>query len=97
MPASCWLTTPGNARAEQLLAGAGWVRLQQAAAGMGLAMQPFSQALQEYPEMAEPFREIHAFAGVEAPARVQGLFRFGYGKKEPPAPRWPLETRLVAI
>lgn len=92
-----WLTTPGNARAEQLRAGAGWVRLQQAAAGMGLAMQPFSQALQEYPEMAEPFREIHAFAGVEAPARVQGLFRFGYGKKEPPAPRWPLETRLVAI
>lgn len=92
-----WLTTPGNARAEQLRAGAGWVRLQQAAAGTGLAMQPLSQALQEYPEMAEPFREIHAFLGVEAPARVQGLFRFGYGKKEPPAPRWPLKARLVAI
>lgn len=92
-----WLTTPGNSRSAQLRAGAGWVRVQQAAAAAGLSMQPFSQALQEYPEMAGPFREIHAFAGVEAPGRVQGLFRFGYGKKEPPAPRWPLRSRLIAI
>ena len=92
-----WLATSGNSRTDQLRAGAGWVRLQLAATSLGLAMQPFSQALQEYPEMAGPFREIHAFAGVEAPARMQGLFRFGYGKKEPPAPRWPLETRLIEV
>ncbi|WP_165793580.1 Acg family FMN-binding oxidoreductase [Hyphococcus luteus] len=90
-----WLTTENNSRKDQLRSGAGWVRLQQAAAGMGLSMQPFSQALEEYPEMAEILEEIHDFAGLRAPARMQGLFRFGYGKDEPPAPRWPLETRLV--
>ncbi len=90
-----WLTTEDNTRQDQLRAGAGWVRLQQAAAGIGLSMQPFSQALEEYPEMAEILEETQEFAGLRAPARMQGLFRFGYGKGEPPAPRWPLETRLV--
>jgi len=67
---------------------------------MGLAMQPFSQALQEYPEMAEIFEEIHDFTGVRAPrsaldGRLQGLFRFGYARPSAPAPRWPLQTRLI--
>lgn len=95
-----WLSTAGNSRTDQLRAGAGWVRLQQAATAMGLAMQPFSQALQEYPEMAELFEEIHDFTGIRAPrseadGRLQGLFRFGYAKPAGPSPRWPLETRLI--
>ncbi len=95
-----WLATTGNSRTDQLRAGAGWVRLHLAATSMGLAMQPFSQALQEYPEMSELFEEIHDFSGVRAPrsalgGRLQGLFRFGYAKFSPPAPRWPLETRLI--
>ncbi len=96
-----WLSTAGNSRTDQLRAGAGWVRLQQAAALAGLSMQPLSQALQEFPEMSEIFEEIHDFTGIRAPAsalagRLQGLFRFGYAKAGPPAPRWPLETRLIA-
>lgn len=95
-----WLSTAGNARTDQLRAGAGWVRLQLAATAAGLSMQPFSQALQEFPEMAALFEEIHEAFGVPVPAtpldgRVQGLFRFGYGGGEPPSPRWPLKTRLV--
>ncbi len=96
-----WLSTSGNSRTDQLRAGAGWVRLQLAASAMGLAMQPFSQALQEFPEMAEMFEEIHDFTGIRAPrgegdGRLQGLFRFGYAKPSAPSPRWPLETRLIA-
>lgn len=91
-----WLSTQGNSRTDQLRAGAGWVRLQLAAAGLGLSMQPFSQVLQEFPEMAEKFEEIHDFTGIRAPGRVQGLFRFGYGKALPPSPRWPLATRVIA-
>ncbi|MEZ5893570.1 MAG: hypothetical protein R3C58_10595 [Parvularculaceae bacterium] len=90
-----WLATGGNSREDQISAGAGWVRLQLAAAATGLSMQPFSQALQEYPEMAELYEEIHDFTGVRKPAIVQGLFRFGYGPKAGPAPRWPLKTRLI--
>lgn len=90
-----WLSTANNTRTDQIRAGAGWVRLQQAAAAAGLSMHPLSQALQEYPEMAEMYEEIHDFAMIRLPARVQGLFRFGYGKAEPAAPRWPMESRLV--
>lgn len=95
-----WLSTEGNSRADQLRAGAGWVRLQLAATAQGLAMHPLSQALQEFPEMAEMFEEIHDFTGVKPPAdaragRIQGLFRFGYAKPSAPAPRWPLKTRLI--
>jgi hypothetical protein len=64
-------------------------------------MQPFSQALQEFPEMTEMFEEIHDFVGIRLPVRtedgrVQGLFRFGYAKVSPPAPRWPLMSRIIA-
>ncbi len=90
-----WLSTANNTRTDQLRAGAGWVRLQQAAAGLGLAMQPLSQALQEYPAMSEIYEEIHDFAGIRLPARMQGIFRFGYVKTEPASPRWPMESRLI--
>lgn len=91
-----WLSTGDNTRADQLAAGAGWVRLQLAATQEGLAMQPLSQVLQEFPEMADLFEEMHDFAGVTPPGRVQGLFRFGYAKFPPPAPRWPLSSRIIA-
>ena len=91
-----WLTSDGNSRTDQLNIGAGWVRMNMAAALTGLSMHPLSQALQEFPEMAGPFAAVHEFAGVEAPGRVQGLFRFGYAKTPPPAPRWPLASRIIA-
>ncbi|WP_375204722.1 Acg family FMN-binding oxidoreductase [Hyphococcus sp.] len=96
-----WLSTAGNSRTDQLRAGAGWVRLHLAATQRGLSMQPLSQVLQEFPEMAEYYEEIHDFTGIRAPqgprdGRLQGLFRFGYGATPAPAPRWPLETRLIA-
>lgn len=96
-----WLSTPSNSRTDQLNAGAGWMRLHLAATREGLAMHPLSQVLQEFPEMAEKFEEIHDFTGVRMPqdradGRLQGLFRFGYAKFPPPSPRWPLESRLIA-
>lgn len=95
-----WVTSEGNSRTDQLAAGAGWVRLQLAATKAGIAMHPLSQALQEFPEMAGPFREIHDATGAAPPAgdragRIQGLFRFGYAKFPPPAPRWPMTSRIV--
>ena len=93
-PAFAWLTSPGNRRIDQLQAGRDWVRLQLAAAAGGLAFHPLSQALQEFPEMADPFRDIHAALGIADLARVQGLFRLGYADAPRPSPRWPLESRL---
>lgn len=92
--AHLWQVSAKNTRADQIATGAGWMRLNLAATGEGLALQPMSQALQEYPEMAELYADIH---GRLAPGgeTVQMLARAGYGPDVPPSPRWPIESKIV--
>jgi nitroreductase len=94
-PTFLWFSSSGNSRSEQLDSGAVWIRLQLAAAAVGVGFHPLSQVLEEYSEMAEPFAEIHDRLGVTLPGRIQGLFRLGYAGGQPPAPRWPLESRII--
>jgi len=92
--AYCWLTTPGNSRAEQLAAGRDWVRLNLAATAAGLALQPVSQALQEFPAMAAARDEAHRL--LRAEGTVQMLGRLGFATAPvPPTPRWPAESRML--
>jgi hypothetical protein len=89
-----WQVTQGNSRAEQLAAGRDWLRLNLAATALGLALQPVSQALQEFPAMAGPYREIHAL--LAAGGTVQMLGRLGHPlRAAPPTPRWPAESRIL--
>jgi len=58
-------------------------------------MQPLSQALQEYPEQAGPYAEIHAL--LQAPPHVRTVqmwTRLGYGPPVEPAPRRGLQAHL---
>lgn len=89
-----WLKTSGNSRAEQITAGRDWLRLNLATTAVGLGMQPMSQALQEFPEMAPLYDQIH---GMLAPSgeTVQMLGRLGYGETAPQSPRWSLESKIV--
>ncbi|MGB7240718.1 MAG: twin-arginine translocation pathway signal protein [Sulfitobacter sp.] len=88
------ITSAGNTRFDQIDAGRDWIRLQLAATSQGLAMQPVSQALQEYPEMAAHYRQAHEL--LASPGQtVQMLGRLGYGPEIDPSPRWPLETRII--
>ncbi len=89
-----WITSPGNSRKDQLDAGAAWVRLNLAAQSEGLGIHPLSQCLQEFPEMEEPYAQIHSALGT-AGGTVQMLGRVGYAKFPPASPRWPLSSRLV--
>ena len=89
-----WLTTPGNTRAEQIVAGRDWVRLNLAATGLGLGVQPMSQALQEFPEMADLHAQAHDRLAGDGGV-VQMLGRLGYGPTVGPSPRWPLEEKLA--
>lgn len=90
-----WLTTPDNDRRTQMAAGRDWLRLHLVATQAGVALQPLSQVLQEFPEMSDTYAATHDVLSVIAPARIQGLFRLGYAKSPAPSPRWPLRTRLI--
>jgi hypothetical protein len=91
-----WLSTPGNDRAQQVAAGRAYVRLNLKASELGVAMQPHSQALQEFPEMAGLFAAMRAATGVDDGSTLQMFFRLGYAAKPPgPSPRRPVEAFLT--
>ena len=91
-----WLSTAANTRQMQLRAGRAYVRLNLAAAKAGAAMAPWSQVLQEYPEMADLQRRFLDVAGAAPGATVQMLFRLGYAAPPPPTPRRPLDAIVRA-
>ena len=91
-PGFWWMVTPSNDRATQVNAGRAYARAQLAATAQGLAMQPLSQALQEYVEQQKPYADIHALAGAKAPGEtVQMWARVGYAAAVEPAPRRRLQ------
>ena len=93
-PAYAVINTDGNTRTDQITAGRQWLRLQLTATANGLGMQPISQALQEYPEMADLYAKAHQMLARDGQT-VQMLGRLGYGTSAIKTPRWPLETRLI--
>lgn len=92
-----WSTTPTNTRRAQLEAGRAWVRTQLIANALGLSFHPLSQALQEFPEMADYYKRAHELLSSNAGDTVQMLARLGYAPDVGPAPRQALETRLLPI
>lgn len=94
-PDFVWLTGLGNSRNHQLAAGRSYLRLNLLATQLGLGLHPVSQALQEYPEMAPLFVEARRLCRVGADETLQMLARIGYGSAVTPAPRWPLEAKLI--
>lgn len=90
-----WTSTATNTRADQLAAGAAWVRMQQAATLAGVACHPLSQALQEFPEMAPAYSRAHDMLAHQSGATVQMLARLGYAEAPPPAPREALMSKII--
>lgn len=89
-----WLVTEGNSRLDQIATGADWLRVNLAATAAGVAFQPLSQALQEYPEMDKLYADLHARLAPQG-GTVQMLARIGYGPEVAPSPRWPLEAKIL--
>lgn len=92
--AHVWQVSVGNSRVDQINAGRDWVRVHLAATAEGLAMQPLSQALQEYIEMKPLYEKIHKMLAPTG-GTVQMLARLGYAAQVPPSPRWPLEAKIL--
>ncbi len=93
--AFAWLVTQGNGRTAQISAGRDYLRFCLAATRAGLAMQPLSQSLQEYPEMAVYYKEIRAALDVHPDQTLQMFVRLGYAPEVKPAPRWSFQTRIM--
>jgi hypothetical protein len=89
-----WQVTPANTRADQIRAGMDWVRLNLKATELGIGMQPLSQALQEFPEMAPLYARVHEMLAPDG-GTVQMWARLGYGPTVGPSPRWPLDAKIV--
>ena len=89
-----WIATLANDRPAQIDAGRSYMRVALRAAGLGLAMQPMSQALQEYPAMRPFFAEAHRLLTERPGERIQMLARLGYADGGAPSPRWPLDSRI---
>jgi nitroreductase len=93
-PTYAWMTSLANTRAAQIIAGRAYARFNLAATSQGLAMHPWSQTLQEYPEMASLYAEAERLTGAGESETVQMLVRIGYGESVPPAPRRGLSEHL---
>ncbi len=92
-PAYAVISTAGNSRTEQIAAGRQWLRLNLTTTGLGLALHPVSQALQEYPEMAVHYARAHELLAPKG-GTVQMLGRLGFGPEVGQSPRWPLEKKI---
>jgi hypothetical protein len=95
-PAFLVLASADNSRTTQIAAGRAYARAQLTATALGLSMQPWSMALQEFPEMAGPYAETQALLGATPASPVQMLVRVGRAKPASPAPRWPLASHIRA-
>lgn len=90
-PGFLWMTTEANDRSTQVNAGRAYARVQLAATAAGVAMQPLSQALQEYPEVKRPYDAIHGLVGADG-GTVQMWARVGFAPAIGPAPRRGLDA-----
>lgn len=82
-----WLVSSGNDRLTQIAAGRAYARMALEATARHVALQPMSQALQEYRGMAPLSAQADKLVGVQPGERLQMLVRAGYAKDVPPAPR----------
>ncbi|HEY5955793.1 MAG TPA: hypothetical protein VIV60_04535 [Polyangiaceae bacterium] len=86
-PAWGWISTRGNSRAHQMLAGRAYTRGSLLAAGLHLAQHPMSQALQEVTGMSALREELRGRLRVPNEHTIQMLFRLGYADDVEHSPR----------
>jgi len=91
-----WIASPDNGRPTQVATGRAFVRLQLAATALGVSLQPHSQLLQEYPEMAPLRAAMHGQTAIADGATLQMFFRLGYVGDPGPSPRRALNGFVTA-
>jgi hypothetical protein len=75
------LKTDTNNQLSWLEAGRSFARVQLTLTALGLTSHPYSQVLQEYPEMAQLQAEFNDLLGVREPEKIQMAVRVGRAKQ----------------
>jgi len=75
-PTYAMIISSDNSRTTQVETGMLYARFQLKASTMGISMQPLSQVLQEFPEMAELYNTVHDEFS-ENGQNIQMLVRMG--------------------
>lgn len=91
-----WITSNGDTPGMRLNAGRAYARFALAAQNMGLAIHPWSQALEEYEEMADLRAEMHEFLAPPEGETVQMLVRIGYAEATAPSARRDVQDFIRA-
>ncbi len=87
-----WITTPGNLRVEQIMAGRAFERVALTAASLGLSFQPMTQILSDYAGMEDLRNNLYEFLGIPETRTIQMLFRIGYARPVPGTPRYGIDA-----
>ncbi|MEZ5961932.1 MAG: hypothetical protein R3C30_16140 [Hyphomonadaceae bacterium] len=95
-PAFLWITSTGDTPSMRLNAGRAYARFALAATSLGLAVHPWSQALQEYEEMADLRAEMRTFLAPPEGETVQMLVRIGYAEAMAPSARRDMQDFIRA-
>jgi hypothetical protein len=90
------LSTQGNTRRSQIVAGRAYARIALTTTSLGLAMHPMSQALEEYPDMAVTKARLEKEVGLAEDCTVQMLFRLGHAEPTEHTPRRDVRALLKA-
>jgi hypothetical protein len=81
------LKTRANDQSTWLDTGRAFARVHLGLTQLGLTCHPYSQVLQEYPEMAALQSEFNELVGVRAPEKIQMAVRIGRAERAYVAPR----------
>lgn len=84
----------GNSRLDQVLTGRAYERLNLTATALGLAIQPMSQTLQEYPEARELRNELIEIARLPDGHTPQLPFRLGRARPVTHTPRRSIDDLI---
>ena len=71
------LKTQTNNQLDWIRSGRAYARVGLAAVKLGLYLHPYSQVLQEYPEMKELQREFNGLVGIKGEEKIQMAVRIG--------------------
>jgi len=90
-----WLSTKGDFRVDQVRAGRAFERIHLRATTLSLALQPVTQPLADYRDMAGIRERLHDLLAIPKTHTLQILFRMGYAEPVPETPRREMSGFIV--